>query len=232
MSSRISVLLSTFLLLASATHAKTFCACCAEPGTYMTWSGRPEQYIVDLLKEIKFQNRSFLYMTEAGFDGIKGLNSIEKDLENASWVATPGDFDMVGTFTGKVWTFTMKTSKGKTGALRLPLPTQMVSFKVDIHDTDDRGNGPLLYKELRFKGNVASGTGFFAGSIARPTTYFLVFQGRGNGCDDVSDFANWMLQIEGPRARYQFFGRLEGARNNADKSAKAATGPPALLTLQ
>ena len=227
------LLLAVFLFLAaSAADAKTYCACCAEPGTYMIWTGKPDKYVIDLIKDFKFEKHSFLYMTEAGFDIIKGLSSIEKDFESDSWVATPGDFDMTTSFTGKLWTVAMKTPKGKTGTLRLPMPTQMVSYKVDIHDEDERPNGPLLYKEFRFKGTVAAGTGFVAGSIVKPTTYFLVFQGRGNGCDDAADFANWMLQVDGPRARYQFFGRLESARNNSEANGKAVRTSMPLLTLQ
>ncbi len=184
------------------------CACCAEPGTYGIWTGKPEQYIVDILKQVEFDKKALLYMTEAGFDSMKGLSSIEKDyFDDSSWAL--GDFDLVNSFNGKVWTFTFKTPKGKTGSLRLPMPTNLVMFKVDIHDGSDQGNGPLLYKEFRFKGTVSSGSGFLGGSILNPTTYFLVFQGRGNGCDDVSDFRNFNLEITGRKARYQFYGKLK-----------------------
>ena len=84
----------------------------------------------------------------------------------------------------------------------------MVSFAADIHDNEDKGLGPLLYKEFRFKGNVSSASGFMRASVTRGTTYFLVFQGRGRGCDEVYDFKNWRLEIDGPRASYAFFGKL------------------------
>jgi hypothetical protein len=47
--------------------------------------------------------------------------------------------------------------------------------------------------------------------ITRATTYFLVFQGRGRGCNEVGDFRNWRLEVEGPRAGYAFFGKLSSA---------------------
>jgi hypothetical protein len=194
----------------------------------MIYTGRPEKFQIDLLKEVEFKDQASLFMTEAGFDSIKGLSAIEKEFDDPSF----GDFDLVSTFTGKAWTFSFKTPKGKTGTLKLPLPTQMVTFKVDIHDEEDRPNGPLLYKEFRFKGSVTLGTGFLSNGIAKPTAYFLVFQGRGNGCDDVEDFGNWMLEITGPKARYQFFGKLDGGRDNTAAAKNAGTTPVSLLTLQ
>jgi hypothetical protein len=185
------------------------CACCAEPGTYSIWTGKPDSYYLGVIGGIEFEKNAHLYMTEAGFDGIKGLGMIEKEYENGSWVASPGELDLVAVFTRKVWTFTIKTKGGKSGILTLPLPAQMLTFKVDIHDEDDRPNGPLLYKEFRFKGGVSSASGFTRPAFARGTTYFLVFQGRGNGCDNASDFTHWRLEIEGPNTDYAFFGKLK-----------------------
>jgi hypothetical protein len=183
------------------------CACCAEPGTYSIWTGKPADYTLEILSDIKFDTNATLYMTEAGFESIKGLGAIQAEYEGKSWTAQGGKFDLVNQFTNKTWKFTLKTPSGKTGTLSLPMPSQMIQFKVDIHDTPEDLN-TQLYKEFRFKGNVQSGTGFFASSIVRPTTYFLVFQGRGNGCDNAEDFSHWMLEINGKKARYQFNGKL------------------------
>ena len=196
----IVILTVCVVFIAHSALASPFCACCAEPGTYMISTGKPLDYQVELLREMKFDKDAMLYMTEAGFDSIKGLSSIEKEFDDASWMASPGGLDLVSSFTGKTWTINLKSPKGKSGKLSLPVPTQMVTFKVDIHDGQGGGNGPLLYKEFRFKGTVSLGTGFLSKSIVKPTSYFLVFQGRGNGCDDVSDFRNWMLEVNGPRA--------------------------------
>jgi hypothetical protein len=184
------------------------CACCAEPNTYMIWTGKPGDYVSGLLGEMKFDTKAELYMTEAGFDSITGLNEIQSEYESGSWIAQGGVFDAVGEFTNKTWKFTLKTPSGKTGTLTLPMPVQMVQYKVDIHDTKEQGLGVRLYKEFRFKGNVQSGSGFLRASILRPTTYFLVLQGRGNGCDNAEDFTHWHLEINGKKARYEFNGKL------------------------
>lgn len=226
------VLTMAGLLISLSTFAGNTlaCACCAEPGTYGIWTGKPEQYVVDILKQVEFDKKALLYITEAGFDSMKGLSPIEKDyFDDPAWAA--GDFDLVNSFSGKVWTFNFKTPKGKTGSLRLPMPTNLVMFKVDIHDDSDHGLGPLLYKEFRFKGTVLSGSGFLGGSIINPTTYFLVFQGRGNGCDDVSDFRNFNLEITGKKARYQFYGKLKSGTGNEATDTKTSKSL-SLLTLQ
>ena len=197
------------------------CACCSEPGTYALWTGKLQNNELEILKEIKFDRRASLYMTEAGFDTLKGLSSIEKNFFEPAREADDGDFDLSNSFTGKVWTFTFKTPQGNTGTLRLPMPTQMTSFKVDIHDGSNQGLGPLLYKEYRFKGMVASGSGFLGASIVKPTTYFLVFQGRGLACDDVTDFRNWNLEISGRKASYQLYGKLTGTREAGASKASA-----------
>lgn len=195
------------------------CACCSERGTYALGTGKLSTYEMEILKEIKFHKRASLFMTEAGFDTVKGLSSIEKDFfESAD--DSEGDFDLTGLFAKKVWTFTFKTAKGKTGTLRLPMPAQVSTFRADIHDGSDKGLGPLLYKEFRFKGTVAAGTGFLGSSIAAPATYFLVFQGRGLACDDVSDFHAWNLEINGRKASYQFYGRLASGKTKETNEPK------------
>jgi len=183
------------------------CACCAESGTYFISTRKPDAYILGLLGEMKFDTKTDLYMTEAGFDSIKGLGAIQKEMESDSW-NWDTSLDLVNEFTNKTWKFTIKTPGGKTGTLVLPVPTQMVQYKVDIHETKDTGLGVSLYKEFRFKGTVQSGTGAFSSGIIKPTTYFLVFQGRGNGCDDYSNFTHWHLEIDGKKASYEFNGKL------------------------
>ena len=39
------------------------CACCAEPGTRVNYRGKTDQFIRDLVKEIKFSDEAALYMT-------------------------------------------------------------------------------------------------------------------------------------------------------------------------
>lgn len=183
------------------------CACCAEPGTYILRTDKTSGYSMDVVREFEFNKQTDLYMTEAGFEMIEGLDPIRKEYEADDWTALT-HFDLIASFTGKAWNFNIKTPKGSTATLTLPLPTQMVTYKVDIHDQEDRPNGPLLYKEFRFKGNLSSAGGFARSGFARGTAYFLVFQGRGNGCDNVEDFTHWRLEIDGPKASYAFFGKL------------------------
>lgn len=185
------------------------CACCAEPGAYSISTYKPKQYEIELLQDIKFDNAAYLFMTEAGFDGIKGLDAIAKSYNSNSWTAAPGYFSLSNIFSAKTWKFNLKTKDGKTGILTLPLPFEMLNFKADIHDGKMiSGSGPLLYKEWRFKGNLQSGTGFFTSGIVKPTSYFLVLQGRGNNCDNAEDFTHWRLEIDGRKASYAFFGKL------------------------
>ena len=209
---KLSLAFCSLLLIFSFYNGASACACCAEPGTYSIWTGKPEGYKLDVVGDIKFDKESFLYTTEAGFEAIKGLGELKKDFESPDWVASAGTFDFTASYAAKTWKLNFKTKSGKTGTLDLPLPAQMLTFKVDIHDgRNGGGGGPLLYKEFRFKGNVRSGNGFFQKGIVNPTSYFLVFKGRGNGCDNSEDFTHWYLEIRGKNAQYEFFGKLDSA---------------------
>ena len=184
------------------------CACCSEPGTYSISTLKPGSFHIDLLRELKFAPKAKLYMTEAGFEMIKGLDQLRKEDEAASTSITDG-LDLAASFAGRrMWTFEIKTPKGIRGSVTFPMPASIVTFAADIHDNEDTGLGPLLYKELRFKGQVSSAAGFMRADVTRGTTYFLVFQGRGRGCHEVYDFKNWRLEIDGPRASYAFYGKL------------------------
>lgn len=196
---RLLVTFFSFLLLLSFSSNLFACACCAERGEYIISTQKPDEYQLGILGEMRFDKTAELYLDAAGFDDIKGLGlSSGEDSDQ---------FDLVASFMAKTWKFNIKAQNGKSGILTLPIPTQMVSFKVDTHDKEE--GDPLLYKELRYKGAVASGTGIFKSGIIRPTTYFLVFQGRGNNCDNASDFTHWRLEITGSKASYAFFGKMK-----------------------
>jgi hypothetical protein len=185
------------------------CACCAERGEYSIRTTKPTEYELKLLNNMRFEKATEIFTTEAGFETIKGLPGIEKDLESLNYEGMLEFFNLESVFAAKTWRFNFKTKTGKTGTLVLPLPAQMLSFKADIHDGKvGGGGGPLLYKEWRFKGNVKSGSGFFKAGIVPPTSYFLVLQGRGNNCDNAEDFKNWRLEIDGKNADYAFFGKM------------------------
>jgi hypothetical protein len=65
---------------------------------------------------------------------------------------------------------------------------------------------------------VQTGNGFFQSSIIKPTTYFLVLQGRGNNCDNAEDFTHWRLEITGRKADYAFFGELSSGNSTQAKN--------------
>jgi len=106
---------------------------------------------------------------------------------------------------------TFRAEDGKTGTLTLRVPQVITVFAADIHDgKKSGGKGPLLYKEWRCEG-TSEGDGIFQEGFAAAAKFTLVFQGRGNRCDNVEDFAHWRLSISGDKARYAFFGKLATA---------------------
>ena len=213
---KLTSLLSISLVLFSALAGNAFaCACCAEPGTYHLRTAKPDKFIVDLVSEFTFADKSNLYMTEAGFDLIQGLGALQKEDEATMGVM---DFTTGGSFDNKVWKLNLKTPKGSAAVLTLPMPLRFTEQKVDIHDVENRPNGPWLYKEIRFEGTVSNATGFARAGFVRGTRYSLIFQGRGVGCDDVEDFTHWYLSIDGPKAGYAFFGKLSSGRKPAPET--------------
>ena len=192
--------LLSLLVLSSAAFA---CACCVDPGYYEIATTKPDAYILGELANIKFGTAANIYMSEAGFDGTRGLDDLAKDEAAGKSI----DMNIVESFLSKTWRLNIKTATGRMATLVLPMPLSMVKFKVDIHDNEP-GTETGLYKEIRFKGTVGSGTGFLKRGIVKPTSYFLVFQGRGNGCDSSADFTHWRLELDGPKAEYAFYGKL------------------------
>ncbi len=181
------------------------CACCVDLGYYSISTQRPDSYMLSVLDEIKFDAAADIYMTEAGWDGIKGLNDLDMDEDGGKKI----DLSIVEAFATKRWTFTIKSASGREGKLTLPMPRTMVKFGVDLREDREEGTMVSLYKELRFKGTVGTTTGFLKKGIASGTSYFLVFQGRGNGCDNASDFTHWRLEITGSKADYALYGDLK-----------------------
>lgn len=189
-----------------AMPAETFaCACCVDPGYYSISTERPDSYMLGVLGEIKFDAPADIYMTEAGWDGIKGLSDLDKDEDAGKKI----DLSIVEAFANRRWTFTIKSASGREGRLTLAMPRSMVKFGVDLREPREEGTMVSLYKELRFKGTVGTATGFLKKGIAAGTSYFLVFQGHGNGCDNASDFTHWRLELTGPKADYALFGDLK-----------------------
>jgi hypothetical protein len=138
-----------------------------------------------------------LYLTDAGAEeDAKGVGSVSDSYGLSVMTET------------SVWHLTFRAENGKSGALSLPFPSKMTAYAADIHDgKKSDNNGPLLYKEWRFEGKV-TGDGIFAEGLKSPARYTLIFQGRGNRCDNADDFTHWRLAVSGKRARYAFHGEL------------------------
>ena len=185
--------LATLILLPSRVWA---CACCSNTGDYNIGFSKPSSYELSLMEQVRFGGTAHLFLTEADLeDSAKGLaHRAER-------------YTLGGSLVGNVWRLAFRDG-AKSGTLNLLLPAKMLSYTADIHDgRTSEGGGPLLYKEWRFEGRV-NGTGFFQAGIVAPTKYFLVLQGRGNGCQSAEDFTHWRLKITGKKADYAFYGEL------------------------
>lgn len=197
----VTFIVSLFMILISTTSALA-CACCVERGYYGRSRVKQNDFLTTLLSEIKIGGPADLYMTEAGFDMIKGLPEIERfDAEGG----TP-EFRFTSAFDRRIWRLSVQAGPGRSGTLVLPMPSHITLHAADI-DGVDTGLGVSLYKEYSLNGRVTSGTGIFR--TARAANYHLMFQGRGNGCDNASDFTRWRLEVSGARADYAFFGKTE-----------------------
>ena len=170
-------------------------ACATDAGEYRLTTNQPiRDHEQAQLDGMQFAATAQLFLTDAGEDVVKGLSSVTE--ENT----------VTGTIDSRQWRLTFRTADGKAGGLTLPRPRTMTAFAVDIHDAEE-GKSPRLYKEWRFEG-VPAGDGIFQSGFTAPARYRLIFQGRGNNCDNGEDFTHWRLEITGKKASYAFFGAL------------------------
>jgi hypothetical protein len=162
------------------------CACCADENDYGINFRKPTEHERFLLSDIKFGARA-----------IRG-GGTASDVEET--------FQLTAGIIENGWKLNLRDGS-KMGTLTLTLPLKMLSYAVDPHNgLTSPGGGPRLYKEWRFEGR-AHATGFLRSGGA-PTTYFLVFQGHGNRCDNAEDFSHWRLELKGPRVKYVLTGEL------------------------
>lgn len=178
---------------AAPARSSFFCACCVPEGTWYERSARMGEYESSQIARLKFSAKAETYMTEAGAEMVKG-------------VAPPvgSDYALAASRKGRRWELSFKDDQGRAGTLALEATPVAVSFGADTHEAG--GNGAVLYKEMRLKGRVASGTGIFQKGVTATTAFRLILQGRGNGCLNAEDFSHWTLQISGPKASYSFHG--------------------------
>lgn len=181
------------------------CACCADKGAYGISVRKPDNYLLSEFKNLKFASDGILFTSDAGVNAnqVKGL-PIEYNDDNPETDFTR--FRVKGLFANNQWEISLQDYKGRTGSLLLPRPATLLRFAVDL-EPDSKGPDPTLYKEWRFQG-VANGTGFLQKSMAPNTKFFLVFRGKGNACDNASDFNYWRLEINGSKASYAFWGKM------------------------
>ena len=189
-------LLVTALLLALTPYKAFACACCSNDGEYSRTTTKIDSYERDVINDIRFSDKAFLFATEAGYEeDARGINNPQ------------ADYQLKSSFANNLWRLIFREGSN-SGTLTLPLPLKVEMFKVDIHDgRQSEGGGPLLYKEWRFSGTL-NGSGIFKSGIAASARYSLVLQGRGNGCDNAEDFSHWRLEVKGPKSRYAFNGKL------------------------
>jgi hypothetical protein len=172
-----------------------YCACCAERGEYSIRVKKPDDYEISELKRLQIKETT-LYTDVSFPEHIKGISPLVED-----------DFNYNGTFAWQKtgWKFDFKNAQNAAGILNLTRPTTMVDYRTDTYNEGE----PILYKELRFKFKVMSGTGIFKKGIVPATEYFLVFQGKGNQCMAAEQFTHWRLEVTGKKASYAFFGTLK-----------------------
>src|SRR5918996_2990028 len=197
-----TVTLITALLFCVSAETRG-CACCSDQGTYSVEPREPlTGFTLDQIKGMEFASTAQLFSVDGPDleEQIKGLASISENYV-ISLVKEP-----------KHWRLAFRTEDGKSGELILALPSTVAKFAVDIHNGEtNRAGEPRLYKEWRLEGR-ATGKEMFKESFAAPARYSLVFQGRGNRCDNADDFTHWRLEISGKKIAYAFFGELASAR--------------------
>lgn len=177
------------------------CACCADEGTWIEYNGDMEEYQSGILRELKIAPRAELTGSEAETDEEAG-ESLDVAGYNFFISLLPQE---------KQWELTFRNPKGKTGKLTLMIPTTYIAYKVDLRAKSTRKAAtrePVLYKEWRLSGDV-KGTGIFERGLAAGGTFKLILQGRGNNCDNASDFQHWVLQVKGTKTEFAFYGSLK-----------------------
>ena len=206
---RISVAVMTCALFLLSINQVQACACCSDPGEYrLKLNQRVGQYERAQLDGMEFAPAARLYLTDAGEEQVRGLGSVSQE-NTISAVLEP-----------KRWRLTFRAEDGQSGVLNLPVPAKMTTFAADIHDEEPE-KAPRLYKEWRFQG-IATGDGIFQAGFAAPARFTLIFQGRGNRCDNGGDFTHWRLEMSGKKASYAFYGALVG---EADAGAQTDDVP-------
>jgi len=171
------------------------CACCADTGEWFLDTATVGSSEIGELNRLRFSQTATTFQSEAGLDGITGISH-------------PADsYTLTQTRAGRQWRLRFQDQQGHSGSLYITIPTSVTSYGADLHDGSlGGGGGPLLYKEWRATGGGLRGDGIFSGGITRDARFRLVFQGRGNSCENVEDYKNWLIEVKGRRAQYTLSG--------------------------
>ena len=190
-------LLTVTLLISFVPSLAWACACCSHEGEYYRGSGKIADYEMELIKEMRFGDSAILFTSEADIEDM------------ATGIINPKDnYKFNGSLAGRVWKLTFRDGPN-VGSLSFSMPFRMQTLKFDLRNGEKSGGGgPLLYKEWRLEGMV-NGTGIFRPGLVGPTRYSLIFQGRGNSCDNAGDFNAWRLEVKGKKADYAFYGDMK-----------------------
>ena len=204
-------------LLCFAASSALSCACCSEPGQYSRDEGSPSDHQIAQMAGMQFAPSADTYFGTGDAEDIKGVSNVAER------------YEINARFDDDQWKLSFRDEKGNTGTLTLPIKgAKMTGYRADIHDgRKSAGGGPLLHKEWVFRGN-AQGTGVFKPGFAAPAKFTLIFQGRGNTCDNGDDFSHWRLEISGRKAEYAFVGEMVTAATQ--ESAELPQTPTASET--
>jgi hypothetical protein len=181
------------------------CACCAEPGTWFQRTVKNDA----VLRDIKNELLNNLFSNAAGFG--KGIAPEPASEIFKLKLQTPRNL--------ATW-LAFADERGNAGKLmfngnQMNTPT---IFAADLREAIETNPTVTLYKELRYEG-IVTGDGIFARGLAPAARYRLIFQGRGNMCHNASDFKTWILQVNGAKADFAFYGSFT-TQNEGERSAK------------
>ena len=192
----LALIVAAPLLCFPASTAQS-CACCSEEGQYSRMEGSPSDYQIAQVSGMQFASTVETYFGAGDQTDVKGVTSVADR------------YELNSRFEDHQWKLSFRDEKGNTGTLTLPLKgAKVTDYRADIHDGQtSAGGGPLLHKEWVFRG-TAQGSGVFKAGFAAPAKFTLIFQGRGNNCDNGDDFTHWRLEISGSKAEYAFVGEM------------------------
>jgi hypothetical protein len=173
------------------------CACCADEGERKVLVERYDFSKRELIDQLQFDHAAELVLTDAGFDGIKGI-------------ASPSDeYDLRVHKNRTEIIFALGDKDGHVGSLVLRKPASISVFEIDLRDGQKNdGGGPRLYKEWKLSSTM-TGTGVFKTGASNNQFITLIIHGHGNHCDNLADFTHWTLVINGPLAVYSLIGELK-----------------------